>query len=124
MADAPRFKVDENLPEELTELLRASGHDAATVYAQGLRGSEDEPVFAACLREERALITFALGFSDIRRYPPGSHAGLIILRLADQSTPAVLRVLRTVIPLLGREPLTGRLWIVDEHSIRIRGPEH
>ena len=26
---------------------------------------------------------------DIRSYPPGSHAGIVVLRLTDQSAPAV-----------------------------------
>lgn len=33
-----RFKVDQNLPVELAEALRAAGHDAHTVYEEGLAG--------------------------------------------------------------------------------------
>jgi Domain of unknown function (DUF5615) len=31
-----RFKIDENLPIEVAELLRAAGHDALTVLDQNL----------------------------------------------------------------------------------------
>lgn len=33
-----RFKVDENLPIEVAEMLRQAGHDAATVLEQHLGG--------------------------------------------------------------------------------------
>ncbi len=36
-----RFKVDENLHEEVATALRAEGHDAETVYEEGLRGHSD-----------------------------------------------------------------------------------
>jgi hypothetical protein len=35
------------------------------------------------------LITLDRGMGDIRAYPPGSHAGIVVLRLTDQSAPAV-----------------------------------
>jgi len=35
-----RFKVDENLPEELAQLLRNAGWDATTVVEQQLGGSD------------------------------------------------------------------------------------
>ncbi|MGB2821719.1 MAG: DUF5615 family PIN-like protein [Phycisphaerae bacterium] len=31
-----RFKIDENLPSELSEMLRAANHDAATVLADSV----------------------------------------------------------------------------------------
>ena len=36
-----RFKIDENLPVEIAEVLRLSGYDAATVLEQHLGGSRD-----------------------------------------------------------------------------------
>jgi predicted nuclease of predicted toxin-antitoxin system len=35
-----RFKIDENLPAELAELLRVVGYDAATVVQEGLGGKK------------------------------------------------------------------------------------
>ena len=53
-----RFKLDENIPLELREVLRVAGHDAQTVLDQGLGGFGDQDIAAACRREGRVIITF------------------------------------------------------------------
>jgi predicted nuclease of predicted toxin-antitoxin system len=116
-----RFKVDENLPIDAAELLRANGHDAMTIFDQQMVGEPDPKVASVCKAEERAIITLDLDFSDIRTYPPSAYPGIIILRPRTQSKPDVLALLDKLIPLLGgREPLAGNLWIVQENGIRIR----
>ena len=117
-----QFKIDENLHPEVATLLRQHGHDATTVYDQGLRGHSDAEIAYICEREARALVTMDLDFADIRAYPPQDYAGIIVLRLTDQSRPAVLRVFRQMLALLDRESLTAHLCIVAEHQIRIRSP--
>ncbi len=117
-----RFKIDENLHPEVAALLRQHGHDATTVYDQRLRGHSAAEIAHICQHEARALVTMALDFADIRAYPPQDYAGIIVLRLTDQSRPAVLQVFRQILDLLDREPLTEHLWIVAEHQIRIRSP--
>lgn len=116
-----RFKIDENVHPDAAQLLRDHTHDAMTVYEQGLQGHADGAIAAVCRREDRALITLDLDFSDVRVYPPDQYPGLVVLRLVDQSRPAVLRVLTRVLPLFDREPLAKRLWIVDDHQVRVRG---
>lgn len=83
-------------------------------------GSPDRNLAELVHNEKRALITLDLDFSDIRAFPPSEYAGLIVLRLATQDKPGVLRVIAGVIPLLETEPLLGKLWVVDESAIRIR----
>jgi predicted nuclease of predicted toxin-antitoxin system len=114
------FKVDENLPEDVVALLRAAGHDAATVADQGLAGHPDDRIAEVIQREARTFVTLDVGFGDIRRYPPGSYAGLVVLRLARQDKPHVLQVIARLLPVLAVEPVLGRLWVVDEQAIRIR----
>ena len=118
-----KFKTDENVHPDLASRLRADGHDAATVWDETLRGCRDERLADVCRAEGRALITFDKGFGDIRTYPPATYAGLIVLRLDRQSREHVLEAWSNVAPLLGREPLAGKLWIVDEDGVRIRGGE-
>lgn len=115
-----RFKVDENLPVEITDLLRQAGHDAATVMEQALSGSADRTLASICQHEGRAVLTLDLDFGDIRNYPPDKFAGIIVLRLLRQDKPHVLEVVRHLLPLLVAEPLAGHLWIVDEAKVRIR----
>lgn len=115
------FKVVENLPVEVADLLRQHGHDAVTVGAQQLAGHPDVDIAQVCRAEQRAIITLDLDFADIRAFPPGDYTGIIVLRPSVQTIPTVLRLVGQVIALLASEPLAGHLWIVDENRIRIRG---
>jgi len=54
-----KFKVDENLPAELAELLRSAGYEAVTVVAQGRKGDTDPSLTEVCRKEERILVTFS-----------------------------------------------------------------
>ena len=116
-----QFKIDENLHSDSADLLRQHGHDALTVHEQGLRGGADSDIADVCRQEERAIVTLDLDFSDIRDYPPENYHGIIVLRLNDQSRASVLNVLGRIIPMFESESPVGRLWIVDEHQVRIRG---
>ena len=79
-----KFKLDENMPADLAALLHEYGHDTADVVQEGLAGEDDPPVLAAAVKEGRILLTFDLDFADIRQYPPGAHAGIVVFRLRDQ----------------------------------------
>jgi predicted nuclease of predicted toxin-antitoxin system len=118
-----RFKVDENLPTEAAEALRAAGHDAPTVLDQGAGGMRDSDLAALVKREERALLTFDQGFGDIRSHPPGEYSGLVVLRLKRQDKVHLLSVMPKLIATLASQPLDGRVWIVEESRIRIRGED-
>lgn len=115
-----RFKVDENLPVELAEELRAAGHETATVGDQRLAGTSDRHLSEVCKTEGRIFVTLDLDFADIRTYPPDEYPGLIVLRLARQDKPHVIDMFRRTLKAVGHEPLEGRLWIVEEKRIRIR----
>jgi len=114
-----KFKVDENLPTEAAELLASAGHDAVTVMDQRMVGQPDTNIAMVCQREGRAVVTLDLDFADIRAYPPGDYPGIIVLRLARLDKPRVLSVLQRLLPVLAHEPLVGKLWIVEEASLRV-----
>ena len=116
-----KFKTDENFHPAAAELLKHHGHDVLTVWDQNLRGTSDENLAAVCRKEKRAIITLDLDFADIMVYPPESLPSVIVLRLKDQSRKSILNVIEGVIPLLESEPLVGKLWLVDEMKVRIRG---
>ena len=116
-----KFKIDENLPFEVAQLLRQAGHDAATVFEHNLSGGSDPEIALACQRENRFLVTMDLGFADLRTYPPEQYVGIIVLRLKKQDRPHVLEILSRLTKVLESEPLDHHLWIVEEKRIRIRG---
>ena len=87
-----RFKLDENLPAELAELFRQAGHEAVTVLDEGLGGASDPDVASTCVREHRAIVTLDTDFADIRTYPPGDYAGIVVFRLESQARDHVLEI--------------------------------
>jgi predicted nuclease of predicted toxin-antitoxin system len=115
------FKIDENLPVEVAEMLRQAGYEAATVYDQNLVGEIDRTLAQVCQSEQRALITLDTDFADIRTYPPAQYAGLVVLRLKQQDKRSVLKVVARLVKALATEELEQYLWIVDERRIRVRG---
>jgi predicted nuclease of predicted toxin-antitoxin system len=115
-----QFKLDENLPPTAADLLRQLGHEVITVYDQGLQSCTDPEVLAACQGEGRVLLSLDLDFSNILLFPPERYAGLIVLRLHNPGPQAVLSLLRRVLPHLESVPVAARLWVADEHRIRIR----
>ncbi len=116
-----KFKIDENLPVEVANLLEENGYDAVTVLQQKLAGESDANIAGVCQREKRALVTLDADFANIRSYPPDDFWGLIVLRLKKQNKPYVLSVIYQLTKILTKEPLEHHLWIVEEKRIRISG---
>lgn len=54
---------------------------------KALTGAPDQDVVAAATSAGRILVSLDVGMGDIRAYPPGSHAGIVVLRLARHSPP-------------------------------------
>lgn len=76
-----KLKLDENLPESLVPALSALGHDVDNVRLEGIAGQSDPNVWQAAQRSGRFLITQDLDFSDVRKFKPGIHHGLMLVRL-------------------------------------------
>ncbi|MEW6744905.1 MAG: DUF5615 family PIN-like protein [Planctomycetota bacterium] len=55
-----RFKIDENMPVEVVDLLREKGHDALSVAEQELAGHADGEVASKCQVEQREIVTLDL----------------------------------------------------------------
>jgi len=115
-----KFKLDENLPESLVDLLAAAGHDALSVTTQELGGERDEKIAVVCTSEDRALVTLDTGFADIRAYPPKEHAGIIVLRIGRQDVSHIKATVTRVLSVINDHPLRQTLWVVEDHRIRFR----
>lgn len=115
-----KFKIDENLPAEIADDLRALGHDAKTVVDQGMAGIDDVQLMARVEQESRVFMTMDKGIANIQTYAPGRFAGLILLRPNQAGRGTVLSFVRErLTQILGLE-LKGRLIVVSETGIRIR----
>ncbi len=116
-----KFKLDENLSPTLSALFVAVGHEAHSVIEQLLSGQPDERVIDVCRREQRALVTLDLDFSNILSYPPTGYFGIVVLRLTNQAHAVTEAAVGKLLALLREEPVIGKLWIVEESRIRIHG---
>jgi predicted nuclease of predicted toxin-antitoxin system len=76
-----KIKLDENLPIRLVPLLTDLGHDVETVPDEQIAGRDDDVVWSAAQAHGRFLVTQDLDFSDARKYAPGTHHGLLLIRL-------------------------------------------
>ena len=115
-----RLKVDEDLPAEIAELLSSYGHDALTVAAQGWMGMPDAILWPWVQDERRWLITADKGFANLRRYSPGSHAGVILLRAHEESRRTYLSLAGIALERLSLDELTGAIVVVTDRGIRVR----
>ena len=115
-----KIKLDENLPERLATVLTRLGHDVDTVYAERLNGRVDADVWNGTQTAERFLITQDLDFSDMRRYVPGTHAGLLLVRLARPGRSALLERVSQVFETEKVEDWAGCLVVVTDRKVRVR----
>jgi predicted nuclease of predicted toxin-antitoxin system len=118
-----KIKLDENLPESLLAPLGALGHDVDNVRQEGLAGRSDPEVWQAAQRAGRFLITQDLDFSDMRRFAPGTHAGLLLLRLR---LPGRLALSNRVLEAFRTEDVGA--WarcfvLVTDRKLRVHRPE-
>jgi predicted nuclease of predicted toxin-antitoxin system len=117
-----KVKLDENLPASLGDVLIAYDHDVETVITEKLTGHPDSEVAAAALAEGRLLITLDKGFGDIRARPPGTHPGILVLRLSDESAVAVRQAITELLAHHRLDGLAGAVTVLHHGRLRIRLP--
>jgi hypothetical protein len=114
-----RFKLDENLPVELLDDLRAAGHDAEALRDEGLIGAPDDVVLDLVRRERHVLLTLDKGIADVRAHPPEAHAGIVLFRAPAADRGTTLLFVRRHLASLFERDLTGRLLVITDHGIRL-----
>ena len=118
-----KIKIDENLPASIAEILNNLGHNADTIPQEGLSGVDDETVWETAQREQRFLITQDLDFSDIRQFMPGTHCGILLLRLSNAERKNLNFQIEQVFRIEPVENWKRCFVIVTEHKIRVRYPQ-
>jgi predicted nuclease of predicted toxin-antitoxin system len=117
-----KVKLDENVPVSVVEALTLLGHDIHTVIGQGLIGRADREIWTQCQLEDRLLITQDLDFSDSRKFQPGSHAGIVLVRLQNPGRVALFNLLSSIFRNHDIEAWKGCFVVVSETKIRIKRP--
>jgi predicted nuclease of predicted toxin-antitoxin system len=117
-----KIKLDENLPVTLAVILSSLHHDVHTVAEESLSGASDREVWAAAQRDERFLITQDLDFSDLRRFAPGTHCGILLVRLRTPDRQGLIRRIREVFEHEEVSRWTGCFVVATDHKIRVVRP--
>ncbi len=117
-----KIKLDENISRHLKPNLQQTGHDIFTAADEGLLGKSDLEVGAAAKSEGMILFTFDLEFADLRKFPPGTHPGIILFRPQSMGPLATNPFIVNFVKETDMAPLSGCTVIVDPTRVRIRRP--
>ena len=117
-----KFKLDENIPHQLSRIIGDLGYDVQTVLEENLGGYPDNVVWKSAQEEGRFFITQDLDFSDIRRFQPGAHPGIMIVRLGNPSRKRIIERIRLVFTREEVENMHHCFVVITERKIRIRRP--
>jgi len=103
-------------------MLARLGHDTDTVPLENLSGRPDAKVWDAAQRAQRLLITQDADFSNLSRFTPGTHHGLVIVRLRDPGRGALTQRIEEIFAAEEVESWEGCLVIATDRKIRVRRP--
>ena len=117
-------KLDEALSQSLTNLLLTPDYDARTVRGQQWGGTKDSDLWPMVQAEGAFFITTDKGFADLRHYPPGSHAGVLLLRPDTESALAYRELLAALLTTHQLIDFRGCTVVASPQSIRVRRKEH
>jgi predicted nuclease of predicted toxin-antitoxin system len=117
-----KIKLDENLPGELAEALASLKHDVHTVPQEGLVGEDDATIFGSAAREGRVLFTQDLDFSDLRKFKPGTHPGIVLIRLREPSRRRLTQRVRQVVESVDIDLWSRCFVVISDRKLRVRSP--
>jgi len=103
--------------------LKNLGHEAHTLHEEKLVGRSDEEVWHATQKESRFLITQDLDFSDLRKFAPGSHHGILLLRLRTPSPRTLIARIEEMFKNENVEEWAGCFVVATGRKIRLLKPQ-
>jgi predicted nuclease of predicted toxin-antitoxin system len=117
-----QIKLDENISHHLKPLLQREGHEVFTAGEEGLLEKNDMEVGAAAKTEGMMLFTLDLEFADLRKFPPGTHHGIVLFRPLSVGPLSVNRFILEFVKVTDLGSLSGCIVVVDPTRVRIRRP--
>jgi predicted nuclease of predicted toxin-antitoxin system len=114
-----KIKLDENLPVGLATALKTFGHNVHTTMEEGLSGKSDSDVWFASQEEKRFFVTQDLDFSDLRRFAPGSHHGILLVRLFSPDWQHLTQRIAEIFRDEDVEDWSGCFVVATDRKIRI-----
>jgi hypothetical protein len=115
-----QIKLDEDIAAAVGAPIERLGHTVRTVYAQGWVGKPDHELWQLVVIQGEFLVTADKGFGDIRRYPPGAHPGILVLRPDNEGIQEYADLVAMTLQLHTLESLIGCITVATPRGIRIR----
>jgi predicted nuclease of predicted toxin-antitoxin system len=119
-----KLKLDENLSRHLKPVLIALGHDVLAAADENLLSHPDTEIARAAKEEQRMLLTLDIEFADLRKYPPGSHPGVILFRPLSLSPLSVNAFVADFVRRTDLDKLAACVAVVDPIRVRVRAPQN
>jgi predicted nuclease of predicted toxin-antitoxin system len=110
--------VDESSGAAVVIFLRRLGYDVLSA-SEIMRQAEDEDVLRLAEKDERILITNDKDFGELIFKSEKAHAGVILMRLRDESPENRVRVLQAVLDH-HLERIPGNFIVATEKNLRVR----
>lgn len=117
-----KIKLDENLSWHLKEDIQKLGFEVKTSADEGLLGRSDVEVGAAARSEGKVLFTLDIEFADLRKFPPGSHSGIVLFRPQSMGPMTVSRFVLKFLEEVDLADMAGCVVVVEPNRIRLRRP--
>jgi predicted nuclease of predicted toxin-antitoxin system len=117
-----KIKLDENLPETLIPQLAELGHNTDNVRLENIQGQPDAAIREAAQKSGRFFITQDLDFSDVRHYAPGTHRGLMLVRLKVPGRLALAAKIAEAFAMPEANTWTGCFVLLTDHKLRVQLP--
>lgn len=114
-----RFLVDANLPTNVSERLRAGGHDVLDVR-RSVPPLRDEQIYAQARAEQRVILTRDLDFGNLLRYPPAGTAGIVVLRVSEMTAAEIVELVGEFVRAHHERELVDTLVILEPFRVRFR----
>ena len=113
-----KLLLDENIGGMVAQELRAHGHNVKSIGEENA-GADDATVLELARREKRILVTLDRDFGRLIVLQSHKHAGVIFLRLGNDSPEHITTALLSLIKTYGGT-LRGKFVTISEGTIRMR----
>jgi len=115
--------LDQNIPRAAGEWLRTQRPRWRVHHVNdlGFAGRSDEFLYRWALEHEAIVVTYDEDFADVRFYPIGKHHGVVRLRVWPTAEEKTVEALGRLLDQLPPAEWRGRLIIIDNQKIRVRG---
>jgi len=117
-----KFLLNGNISWETKEFLKKLGYQAEIISHFGLSKSKDIEIVLFAQKRKYIIITLDLDFGEIYYFSQRSRAGIIILKLKDQTVESVNQSLAILLKskTINKEIWQNSLIIFDGKKIRLR----